>query len=41
MRPLKRQGTSKRHDARKFNRNVGHTKAMNVKGNPMRGGIRL
>ena len=31
---------SKKHSARKFRKNVGRTKAVNMKG-PMRGGIRL
>lgn len=40
MRPLKRHSVSKKHSARKFRKNVGRTKAVNMKG-PMRGGIRL
>lgn len=40
MRPLKRGKVSKYHSARKFRKQVGHTKMANMKG-PMRGGIRL
>lgn len=41
MRPSKRYGVSKNRSARKFRRQVGRTKAINVRPNPMRGGIRL
>lgn len=41
MRPSRRYGVSKRHSARKFRRNVGRTKMINIKAGPMRGGIRL
>lgn len=41
MRPLKRQGTSKRGSAAKFRQNVSRTKAINLSPIPMRGGIRL
>lgn len=32
---------NKRHSARKFRKNISHTKAINLRGAPMRGGIRL
>lgn len=41
MRPLRRQPVSKRSSASQFRRKVGKTKAANVRGAPMRGGIRL
>lgn len=41
MRPSKRYGVNKRASAGKFRRNVGRSKVMNLKGAPMRGGIRL
>lgn len=41
MRPSRRSGVSKGRSARKFRRNVRHTKAANMRGQPMRGGIRL
>lgn len=41
MRPSSRGGVNKRRSARKFRRNVGRTKAANMRGQPMRGGIRL
>lgn len=41
MRPLKRGGVHKGSSAGKFRRNVGHTKALNMKATPMRGGFRL
>jgi len=41
MRPLKRGSVHKQHSAKQFRRNVGKTKAVNVRGAPMRGGIRL
>lgn len=36
-----RHGVNKGKSAGKFRRNVSHTKALNMKGAPMRGGIRL
>ena len=36
-----RSRVSKHHSAKKFRRHVSHTKVLNVKGAPMRGGIRL
>lgn len=41
MRPLKRHGVSKGRSARKFRRDSGRTKALNVRAVPMRGGWRL
>lgn len=41
MRPLKRKGSNKRSSAKSFRRSVGRTKGLNLKGGPMRGGIRL
>lgn len=41
MRPLKRNVVSKDKSARKFKKDVSHTKAANLKINPMRGGWRL
>ena len=41
MRPLSRNSVSKFRSARKFRRNVSRTKAANMSGAPMRGGIRL
>lgn len=41
MRPVKRYGVSKGHSASKFRHHVSHTKAINLKAGPMRGGIRL
>lgn len=41
MRPSKRYGANKSSHARKFRRQVSHTKAVNISGMPMRGGIRL
>jgi len=41
MRPLKRKPVHKSKSSRQFRRNVGHTKALNLQGSPMRGGIRL
>lgn len=37
----KRFGVSKHRSARKFKRNIQHTKMPNMRGAPMRGGIRL
>lgn len=36
-----RRHVSKHRSARKFKRDIKHTKAANVKAMPMRGGIRL
>jgi len=36
-----RKPVSKRHSASKFRRNVGHTKQVNLRGAPQRGGWRL
>ena len=36
-----RRPVNKARSARQFRRNVGRTKAVNVKAGPMRGGIRL
>lgn len=36
-----RSGVNKHRGARKFRGQVGRTKAINMKGAPMRGGIRL
>lgn len=36
-----RSKVNKGRSARKFRKSVSRTKAANVKGNPMRGGIRL
>lgn len=41
MYPVRRNGVSKGRSARKFRKNVAHTKAINLRGAPMRGGIRL
>lgn len=41
MRPLKRKHVNKGHSASKFRRNVGKTQPVNMRGAPMRGGIRL
>lgn len=41
MRPLYRSAVSKGRSAGQFKRNVGRTKAANVKATPMRGGFRL
>ena len=41
MNPLKRKSASKRKGAKTFKRHVAHTKSINIKGAPMRGGIRL
>lgn len=41
MRPLHRKGSNKRRAAKQFKRNIGRTKAFNIKTSPMRGGIRL
>lgn len=41
MRPTSRHGVNKVRSAHHFKRNVQHTKAANLRTNPMRGGIRL
>lgn len=41
MRPLKRFGVNKGKSAGHFRRNTRRTKAANMRGSPMRGGIRL
>lgn len=41
MRPLSRGGANKRSGARKFRSQISRTKAVNLSGMPMRGGIRL
>lgn len=41
MRPLKRLGVSKGRSARGFRKNISRTKSVNLRGAPMRGGIRL
>lgn len=41
MRPLSRGHVNKGRSARRFRGHSSRTKAMNMKGAPMRGGIRL
>lgn len=41
MRPIKRNSVNKKHSAKVFKRNVGHTKAANLPRTVMRGGWRL
>lgn len=41
MRPVKRFAVNKGHSARVFRKHSAHTKAANLRGQPMRGGIRL
>lgn len=41
MKPLSRNPVSKHSSARSFRHHVGHTKALNMRPIPMRGGIRL
>lgn len=41
MKPVSRQYVSKHRSARKFRKQMGRTKAVNVAPAPMRGGIRL
>jgi len=38
---MKRFATNKQQSANKFKKNVSKTKALNMRGAPMRGGIRL
>ena len=39
--PLRRKSVNKRSSANRFKKHVRHTKAANMKLNPMRGGWRL
>lgn len=41
MRPVSRHGVHKGRSAGQFRSNVSRTKGANLKGSPMRGGIRL
>lgn len=41
MRPVKRYGVNKGRSAASFRHKVGRTHVLNMKGAPMRGGIRL
>lgn len=41
MRPLKRKFENKRSGARKFRKDSSRTNPVNMRGAPMRGGIRL
>lgn len=41
MRPVKRSGVHKGHSAAKFRSNTKYTAGANMRGAPMRGGIRL
>lgn len=41
MRPVRRAGVDKSRSARKFRRNISRTRGVNMRGAPMRGGIRL
>ncbi|WNK13600.1 MAG: hypothetical protein [Microvirus sp.] len=41
MRPLRRGKVSKRKSARSFRKHSSHTKAANMRSNPLRGGWRL
>lgn len=41
MRPVQRFGANKHRSAKSFRRNVSHTKSINVRPSPMRGGFRL
>lgn len=38
---MHRKPVNKHHSAKQFKRHVGHTKAVNMRAAPMRGGIRL
>jgi len=38
---MRRRPVNKGHSARKFRNQSAHTKAANLRGNPMRGGIRF
>lgn len=40
MKPLRRKPVNKHSSAKEFRKNVGRTKAINIKPKPMRGGIR-
>lgn len=41
MRPVKRRFVNKRQSARKFSRQIGRVKQINLRPAPMRGGYRL
>lgn len=41
MRPSRRHGVNKGRSASSFRHKAGRTKAINMRGAPMRGGIRL
>lgn len=41
MRPLARKSVNKHRSARQFRRHVSHTKVVNLRAAPLRGGIRL
>lgn len=41
MRPVKRHHVNKGHSSYQFRKNVQRTKSPNLRGMPMRGGIRL
>lgn len=41
MRPSSRRPVNKKRSARVFRKGAGRTKAINMRGAPMRGGIRL
>nr|AVQ10227.1 hypothetical protein [Gokushovirinae environmental samples] len=41
MRPVSRHGVNKHYSAKKFRGHSSRTKSMNMRGAPMRGGIRL
>lgn len=41
MKPVSRHGVHKGSSAKRFRKNAGRTKALNVSPQPMRGGIRL
>lgn len=41
MRPLRRSGVNRGRAARSFRRQSGRTNRLNMRGAPMRGGIRL
>lgn len=41
MRPVSRQRVNKQRSARQFRRNTSRTKSPNVRGAPMRGGLRF
>lgn len=41
MKPIVRMGVNKRNSAKKFRKNVGRSKVLNLRQAPMRGGWRL